>query len=84
MVTNAEIKELLVTREPVIATVRGVAVGGYDIEFAYVSAIIIRYDPKEKKHNIFAELMDYSFHAVEITPLKNIRKKENNSSSGKE
>lgn len=77
MITNAELRELLVTREPVIATVRGVVAGGYDIEFAYVNAIIIQYDPKEGKHNIFAQLMDYSGRCVETTPLKHIRRKVN-------
>ena len=75
MITNAELRELLVTREPVIATVRGVVAGGYDIEFAYVNAIIIRYDPKEGKHNIFAELMDYTERCVERLPLKYIKRK---------
>ena len=78
MVTNAELKELLVTREPVIGKTRGITAGLQDVEYAYVSGIIMRYDPKVGKYIVYAELKDKNLRCVEIMQPKYIRKVSEN------
>ena len=78
MVTNAELKELLVTREPVIGKTRGITAGLQDVEYAYVSGIIMRYDPKAGKYIVYAELKDKNLRCVEIMQPKYIRRVSEN------
>ena len=78
MVINAELKELLVTREPVIGKTRGITAGLQDVEYAYVSGIIMRYDPKVGKYIVYAELMDKNLKCVEIMQPKYIRRVSEN------
>lgn len=60
--TNAEAKEALKNRTPVIYN---------NTEYSYISAIIYRYD---KNHNlvISAELTDKNKHSVIIVQLKDV------------
>ena len=60
--TNAEAKEALKNRTPVIYN---------DIEYLYISAIIYRYD-KNNNLVISAELADKCTHSVTIAQLKDV------------
>ena len=60
--TNAEAKEALINRTPVIYK---------DIEYLYMSAIIYRYD-KNRNLVISAELTDKTRRSVTIAQLKDV------------
>ena len=60
--TNAEAKEALINRTPVIYN---------DIEYLYISAIIYRYD-RNKNLLISAELTDKTQRSVTIAQLKDV------------
>ena len=60
--TNAEAKEALINRTPVIYN---------DIEYLYISAIIYRYD-RNNNLLISAELTDKTRRSVTIAQLKDV------------
>lgn len=73
MLTTEDIKELLKSREPVICHSR-ISAFYSDIEYAYINAVIIRYNPKTNKFERTLELMDKNKNAVTITRPDSVRR----------
>ncbi len=73
MLTTEDIKELLKSREPVICHSR-ISAFYSDIEYAYISAVIIRYNPETRKTERTLELMSKGENAVTITRPDNVRR----------
>lgn len=68
--TNDELKEALITKRPVIATILSIG----DIEYRCVRSIIYRFDNGELK--ISAELLDRNANSVTTVAAEQIRFKE--------
>lgn len=81
MLTTEDIKELLKSREPVICHSR-ISAFYSDIEYAYINAVIIRYNPKTNKLERTLELMDKCGHAVVIVSPDNVRRKNPKQAEG--
>lgn len=74
MLTTEDIRELLKSREPVIHKCR-VSAFYSDIEYAYINAVIIRYNETTKKLERTIELMDKNKNAVVIAYPAEVRRK---------
>ena len=74
MLTTSDIKELLASREPVIHHCR-VSAFHTDIEYAYINAVIIRYNEKANKFERTLELMDKNKNAIVIASPAEVRRK---------
>ncbi|NDO20175.1 hypothetical protein FMM68_11005 [Lachnospiraceae bacterium MD329] len=75
MLTTEDIKELLKSRAPVICHSR-ISAFYSDIEYAYINAVIIRYNPETRKTERTLELMDKNLNAVAIVSPDNVRRKD--------
>jgi hypothetical protein len=70
--TNGEIKELLKTREPILYHNIGDDTWS---EYAYISAVITRYNPKTNEYYMTIEIMDKNLHGVVIDTPDKIKRK---------
>lgn len=73
MLTTEDINELLKSREPVIHHCR-ISAFYSDIEYAYISAVIIRYNSTTHRLEWTLELMSKGKNAVTITRPDNVRR----------
>lgn len=72
MLTNKELKKLLKSREPVMYYERGVREW---LEYAYVNAVITRYDHGTGEFYITVELMDRTLHGVVVDKPEYMKRK---------
>ena len=72
MLSRNELKELLISREPVVYFNERLQT---DLEYRYISAVITRFEPETGAFEITAELTDYSGHSVTIVPADRVRRK---------
>lgn len=81
MLTTEDIKELLKSRAPVICHSR-ISAFYSDIEYAYINAVIIRYNPETRKTERTLELMSKTGNAVVIVSPDNVRRKDTEQAEG--
>lgn len=74
MLTTEDIRELLKSREPVIHKCR-VSAFYSDIEYDYINAVIMRYNPETHKTERTLELMDKNKNAVVIVSPDSVCRK---------
>lgn len=73
MITANEAQALLKSREPVLYYSRATVRGSW-VKYAYISAIIKRYDPVNKKTELTAEILDMNHRGVVIAPLAQLKR----------
>lgn len=73
MITANEAQALLKSREPVLYFSRATVRGSW-VKYAYISAIIKRYDPVNKRTELTAEILDMNHRSIVITPLSQLKR----------
>lgn len=68
-----ELQELMKSREPILYPDDR---SHEDIEYSYISAIIVRYNTDTKKFNLMVELMGKSGHDIMIANPERLKRKE--------